>query len=209
LKSSKAKKTTRTAVKERILCEATKLFGERGFGGVALRDIAKACESPLSTLSSHYPRKRDLEEEVFQRAVEIVIKRDLTSKLCTGTPKQRFRRYLVNVVELFLSDLPEMKVMDREFQELDKRSTFELLARTSRDRVSVESQKFIADLAEGTKSDILESISAVQLMRMVFAGIYGMVKLRPVYHQVAPGKIASNEALTRDVVLMFERMLGI
>jgi AcrR family transcriptional regulator len=207
--TSKAKKTTRVAVKDKILCEATRLFGERGFGGVALRDIAKACDIPLSTLSSHFPRKRDLQEVVFQRAVEIVIKRDLTSRLATGTPKQRFRRYLVNVVELFLSDLPEMKVMDREFQELDKRSTFDLLARTSRDRVSMESQKFIAALVENTKSDILESIPAVQLMRMVFAGIYGMVKLRPVYHQFARGRISSNEALTHDIVLMFERMLGI
>ena len=207
--ASKAKKTTRVVVKERILCEATRLFGERGFGGVALRDIAKACDIPLSTLSSHFPRKHDLQEVVFKRAVEIIIKRDLTSRLATGSPKQRFRRYLVNVVELFLSDLPEMKVMDREFQELDKRSTFDLMARTSRDRMSMESQKFIADLAENTKSDILESISADQLMRMVFAGIYGMVKLRPVYHQVARGRVASNEALTRDIVLMFERMLGI
>jgi AcrR family transcriptional regulator len=206
---SKGKKTTRTVVKERILCEATRLFGERGFGGVALRDIAKACDIPLSTLSSHFPRKRDLQEVVFKRAVEIVIKRDLTSRLCTGSPKQRFRRYLVNVVELFLSNLPEMKVMDREFQELDKRSTFDLLTRTSRDRVSLESQNFIAALVENTKSDILESIPSVQLMRMVFAGIYGMVKLRPIYLQVAPGRIASNEALTRDIVLMFERMLGV
>jgi AcrR family transcriptional regulator len=207
--TSKTRNTTRVVVKDRILCQATRLFGERGFGGVALRDIAKACDIPLSTLSSHFPRKRDLEEMVFQRAVEIVIKRDLTSRLATGTPKQRFRRYLVNVVELFLSDLPEMKVMDREFQELDKPSTFDLLARTARDRVSMESQKFIAELAESTKSDILKSISAVHLTRMVFAAIYGIVKLRSVHHPVARGTAASNTALTRDIVLMFERMLGI
>jgi AcrR family transcriptional regulator len=207
--TSKTKKTTRVLVKERILCQATRLFGERGFGGVALRDIAKACDIPLSTLSSHFPRKRDLQERVFQRAVEIIIKRDLTSRLATGSPKQRFRRYLVNVVELFLSDLPEMKVMDREFQELDKPSTFDLLARTSRDRVSLESQKFIAELAESTRSDILKSISAIQLTRMVFAAIYGIVKLRSVHHPAARGAAASNAALTRDIVLMFERMLGI
>ena len=70
--TSKAKKTTRVAVKDRILCEATRLFGDRGFGGVALRDIAKACDIPLSTLSSHFPRKQDLQLVVFQRAVEIV-----------------------------------------------------------------------------------------------------------------------------------------
>src|SRR5580704_14680772 len=131
--SSKPKKTTRVAVKDKILCEATGLFGERGFGGVALRDIAKACDIPLSTLSSHFARKRSLQEAVFQRAVEIIVKRDLTSRLTIGSPKQRFRRYLANVVELFLSDIPEMKLLDREFQELDKPSTFDRLVRTSRE----------------------------------------------------------------------------
>jgi AcrR family transcriptional regulator len=69
--TSKAKET-RADVRERILCEATRLFGERGFGGVALRDIAKACDIPLSTLSSHFALKRSLQEVVFQRAVEII-----------------------------------------------------------------------------------------------------------------------------------------
>jgi len=202
-------KTTRVDVREKILCEATRLFGERGFGGVALRDIAKACDIPLSTLSSHFARKRDLQEVVFQRAVEIIIKRDLTSRLAIGTPKKRFRRYLTNVVELFLSDLPEMKVLDREFQELDKPSTFDLVVRTSRDRPSMDSLMFIAKLAEGTKSDILKSISAIQLTQMIFAAIYGIVKLKSVHRHVAGGKAVSNEVLTHDIVLMFERMLRI
>jgi AcrR family transcriptional regulator len=205
---SKTKKT-RIDVRERILCEATRLFGERGFGGVALRDIAKACDIPLSTLSSHFARKQSLQEVVFQRAVEIIIKRDLTSKLTRGSPKQRFRRYLVNVVEFFLSDLPEMKVLNREFQELDKASTFNRVVRTSRDRPAMDSLMFIADVAKNTKSDILKSISAVELTQMVFAAIYGIVKLRSVHRHVVGGMPVSNAALTRDIVLMFERMLRI
>jgi AcrR family transcriptional regulator len=200
---------TRVDVRERILCEATKLFGERGFGGVALRDIAKACDIPLSTLSSHFARKQSLQEAVFQRAVEIIVKRDLTSRLTIGNPKQRFRRYLVNVVELFLSGLPEMKVLDREFQELDKASTFDRVVRISRDRPSMDSLKFVAELAKDTKSDILNSIPAIELTQMVFAAIYGIVKLRSVHRHVAGGRPVSNAALTRDIVLMFERMLGI
>lgn len=202
-------KKTRVDVRERILCEATRLFGERGFGGVALRDIAKACEIPLSTLSSHFARKRSLQEVVFQRAVGIIVKRDLTSKLTIGTPKQRFRQYLANVVELFLSDLPEMKVLDKEFQELDKASTFDRLVRTSRERPSMDSLMFIAELARDTKSDILKSIPAIELVQMVFAAIYGIVKLRSLHRHVIGGKPAGRAALTRDITLMFERMLRI
>jgi AcrR family transcriptional regulator len=206
--TSKTKKT-RVDVRERILCVATRLFGERGFDGVALRDIAKACDIPLSTLSSHFARKQDLQEAVFQRAVEIIVKRDLTSGLATGNPKQRFRRYLINVVELFLSDLPEMKVLDREYQELDKPSTFNLIVRTSRDRPAMDSLMFIAELTKNTKSDILKSIPAIQLTQMMFAAIYGIVKLRSVNRHVVAGRPVSKAALTRDIVLMFERMLRI
>ena len=196
-------------ISERILCQATRLFGERGFGGVALRDIAKASNIPLSTLSYHFALKQDLQAAVSQRAVEIIIKRDLTSRLEIGTPKQRFRRYLVKLVELFLSDLPEMKVLHREFQELDKPSTFNIVVRTSRDKPAMESLMFIAQLATQTNSDILKSISAIRLTQMVFAAIYGIVTLRSVHCHVAGGRAVSKAALTRDIVLMFERMLRI
>lgn len=197
----------RDTVRERILCEATRLFGERGFGGVALRDIAKACDIPLSTLSSHFARKQDLQDVVFQRAVELIIKRDITSGLKTGSPKQRFRRYLVNVVDSFMSDLPEMRLLDREFQELDKPATFNRMVRTSQERPAMESSLFLAKLAKDTKSNILKSIPAVQLTQMVFAAIYGIVKLRSLQRHVIGGPPVSKAALKRDIVLMFEGML--
>ncbi len=174
-----------------------------------MRDIAKACDIPLSTLSSHFARKRNLQEVVFQRAVEIIVKRGLTSRLTIGDPKQRFRRYLANVVELFLSDLPEMKLLDKEFQELDQPSTFDRLVRTSREPTSMNSLTLVAELARDTKSDILRAIPAVELMQMVFAAIYGIVKLRSLHRHVIGARPVSNAALTRDITLMFERMLRI
>ncbi len=199
----------RTAVRERILCEATKLFGERGFGGVALRDIAKASKIPLSTLSSHFPRKQDLQAAAFERAIEVISRRILTTGLKIGTPRQRFRRYVITVVELFLSELPEVKVLDREFQELDKPATFERVVQTSRSRSSMESLMSMAELAKDTQSDLLTSISAIELTQMVFAAIYGIIKLRSLHHHILGGRRVSNAALTRHIVLMFERMLGI
>jgi len=199
----------RLDVREKILLEATRLFGDRGFGGVALRDIAAACEIPLSTLSSHFALKRDLQEVVFRRSVEIIIKRDLTSRLGTGTPKQRFRRYLENVVELALSDLPEMKLINREFQELDKPETFDIVVRAFGDRPAMDSLMFVADLAKETKSDILKSIPAVRFIQIVFASIYGIAKLGVVHRHVVGARAVSKAAITRDVILMFERMLRI
>jgi AcrR family transcriptional regulator len=206
--TSKAAKK-RIDARETILREATRLFGERGFGGVALRDIAKACNIQLSTLSSHFPRKLSLQEAVFQRAVQIIIKRSLPSGLGIGTPRKRFKRYLARAVELNLSDLPEMKVLDREFQELDKPSTFNIVVRTLSDPATMESLTFLANVARDTNSDILKSISAVRLTQMAFASIYGIVKLRSVHRHIVGANAVSGAAITRDITLMFERMLRI
>jgi AcrR family transcriptional regulator len=199
----------RIEVREAILREATRLFGERGFGGVALRDVAKACNIPLSTLSSHFALKLNLQEAVFQRAVEIIIKRSLPSRLGIGSPKLRFRRYLANVVELILSDLPEIKVLDREFQELDKPSNFNIVVRTFRDGPTMDSLMFLAQLATDTNSDILKSITPVRLIQMAFASIYGVVKMRSVHRHVVGARAVSKAAIIRDITLMFERMLRI
>jgi hypothetical protein len=102
-----------------------------------------------------------------------------------------------------------MKVLDREFQELDKPATFNRVVRTSRDRPSMDSLLFIADLAKDTKSDILESIPAIRLTQMVFAAIYGIVKLKSVHRYVHFERPVSDTTLTRNIVLMVERMLSI
>ena len=102
-----------------------------------------------------------------------------------------------------------MKVLDKEFQELDKPSTFDRLVRTSRERPSMDSLMFIAELARDTKSDILKSIPAIELVQMVFAAIYGIVKLRSLHRHVIGGRPVGKAALTRDITLMFERMLRI
>jgi AcrR family transcriptional regulator len=197
----------RPDVRDRILCEATKLFATRGFGGVALRDIAQACKIPLSTLSSHFAKKDRLQEAVFQRAVEIIIKRELASKLGVGTPEQRLRRYFTNIVELMLSDLPEMKVVEREFQELDKPDIFNIVVRTFGNQPVMDSLIFIADLAKKTDSRILKSLSPVRFVQMASACIYGIVKLRAVHRHVVGARAVSKAAIKRDVLLMFEHML--
>ena len=73
----------------------------------------------------------------------------------------------------------------------------------------MNSLMFLAELARETKSDILKSIPAIELMQMVFAAIYGVVKLRSLHHHIIGGRPVSNAVLTRDITLMFERMLRI
>jgi hypothetical protein len=133
----------------------------------------------------------------------------LPSRIGVGTPKKRFKRYLANAVELSLSDLPEMKVLNREFQELDKPSTFNIVVRTLEDPATMDSLTYLANVAQDTNSDILKSISAIRLVQIAFASIYGIVKLRSVHRHIVGARTVNKAAITRDITLMFERMLRI
>jgi hypothetical protein len=108
-----------------------------------------------------------------------------------------------------LSDLPEMKVLDRQLQDLDRPETLNAVVATFGNRPTMDSIDFIAGLASDTNSDILKVIPAIRLVQLVFAAIYGIVKLRPIHGQVVGAKAISNAVIKRDIVLMFERMLHI
>jgi hypothetical protein len=102
-----------------------------------------------------------------------------------------------------------MKVLNREFQELDKPSTFNIVVRTLEDQTTMDSLTYLANVAKETNSDILKSISAVRLIQIAFASIYGIVKLRSVHRHIVGARTVSKAAITRDITLMFERMLRI
>jgi AcrR family transcriptional regulator len=199
----------RPDVREKILWTATRLFGDRGFDAVTLRDIASACDIPLSTLSSHFALKQSLQNAVFLRAIEVTFEREVIPTLASGSPKQRLRKYVTSIVDLMLSDLPEMKVLDRQLQDLDRPETLNAVVATFGNRPTMDSIDFIAGLASDTNSDILKVIPAIRLVQLVFAAIYGIVKLRPIHGQVVGAKAISNAVIKRDIVLMFERMLHI
>lgn len=50
---------------ERILAEATRLFAERGYDGVGMRDIAEACDLSVASVHHHAGSKADLHAAVF------------------------------------------------------------------------------------------------------------------------------------------------
>ncbi len=59
--------------REAIVLAATKLFAQRGFGGVSLRDIARAADRPLGVVSYHFKSKDALWREVaagIHRSIE-------------------------------------------------------------------------------------------------------------------------------------------
>ncbi|MGO9804194.1 MAG: TetR family transcriptional regulator [Steroidobacteraceae bacterium] len=69
-------KVTRKAAglsgKERILDAAERLFAQRGFYGVSLRDITQAAGVDVALVSYHFGGKRELFTAVFERRAEVL-----------------------------------------------------------------------------------------------------------------------------------------
>ena len=58
--------------KERILDAAERLFAQRGFYGVSLRDITQAAGVDVALVSYHFGGKRELFAAVFERRAEVL-----------------------------------------------------------------------------------------------------------------------------------------
>jgi AcrR family transcriptional regulator len=65
----RVKKTAAPAARERLLLSAEKLFAERGYNGVSVRDIAAAAKVNIGTIPYYFGTKEKLLQEVFQRLV--------------------------------------------------------------------------------------------------------------------------------------------
>ncbi|HUI59181.1 MAG TPA: TetR family transcriptional regulator [Steroidobacteraceae bacterium] len=66
------KGTPQRPAKERILDAGERLFAERGYYGVSLRDITQSAGVDVALVSYHFGSKRDLFAAVFHRRAEIL-----------------------------------------------------------------------------------------------------------------------------------------
>lgn len=74
--------------KELIIQEALKLFSERGFAAVSMRDLAESVGISVSTIYHYYPSKQDLAQDMIARANELTAKaRDSFFRILSGTEK--------------------------------------------------------------------------------------------------------------------------
>lgn len=107
----------RGAVRDRILDEASHLFGDRGYGSTSIDAIAYRVGIRKSSLLYHFPSKANLREEVIRRL--IVRWKEVIPRLLTAgsSGEDRFAVTIGAVMEYFIADPMRARLCVREAME--------------------------------------------------------------------------------------------
>ena len=90
--------------KERLLDAAERLFAQRGYHGVSIRDITEAASADVALVNYHFGSKRALLTRVFERRAEI-LNRERIERLEAVRPGPDGRLDLEEVVNAFMEPL--------------------------------------------------------------------------------------------------------
>lgn len=84
------------ATRERLLAAATRLFAQHGFGGVSVRDIARAARANVAAVNYHFDGKLGLYRAVVHSAVQAMRAGDEEFLTATGdmSAEDQLRRYV-------------------------------------------------------------------------------------------------------------------
>jgi AcrR family transcriptional regulator len=86
--------TSDAATRERLLIAATRLFGDRGFASVTVRDLCREAGASVAAVNYHFGDKLGLYREVVERAVASVSP-DPTTAVPNGMdPGDRIRHFV-------------------------------------------------------------------------------------------------------------------
>lgn len=113
--------TRDTETRDRLLTAARRLFAERGFKKVTVRDICRAARANVAAVNYHFGDKLGLYREVMQAAIDAMrATGDAARQAGEGQPpEERLRRYLVVVVRRVLSPGSDTvhKLINREIND--------------------------------------------------------------------------------------------
>jgi len=85
------------ATRDRLLAEATRLFAQRGFHAVSVRDIARAARANVAAVNYHFDGKLGLYRAVVRAAVEAMRAGDdaFLTAARDASPEEQLRTYVM------------------------------------------------------------------------------------------------------------------
>ncbi len=129
-----------------ILETSAKLFGEKGYKGVSIRDIAQACGLTNAALYYHFKNKDDLYLAVLQDAHQRAVATLDEAARSGGSVRSRLKQLVDRYFEVMLA----------------QRQSFQMLWRDLKNVDDVRASKLYADMRAGFMRPIRETIEAAQ-----------------------------------------------
>ena len=97
---------------------AAQVFAEKGFDRASIRDVAKAAEMSLAGLYYYYRGKDEILYDIETVAFTTLLDQHAEALAGVQDPEEKLDRVIHAHVTFFAENLPEMKVMSRESDQL-------------------------------------------------------------------------------------------
>lgn len=195
------------AKRRNILTVAAKLFGERGFDAVSMREIAAPAKIHMATLYHYFPDKQSLYTAVVREAFETSAQLALSNLEGEGTPAERLRGWAVSTIGFLLEASPAARLIDRETL-LSRRDSHAVpqeamvMSRVARDEIT--------NLLIQIDPPIVRALPPSRVGEMLRSVIYGVINQRGVFQGIDPGRDDLNAAeIRRDVLIAIAYMLNL
>lgn len=114
------------STKEKILTESHKLFAEKGYNGVSVREIANQCGVNIAAINYHFKNKENLYVEVFKQSI-MDTQKDI-QRIYDELPQKKIEDFTVKVYQHFVANSEDLRMsfkmvlspvqFDRSFEDL-------------------------------------------------------------------------------------------
>ncbi|HEY4691409.1 MAG TPA: TetR/AcrR family transcriptional regulator [Anaerolineae bacterium] len=109
-----------TGGREAIVAAAARLFSQKGYKGVSIRDIAQACGMTNAALYYHFENKEDLYLAVLRRRHDQVVQSIAGALAPEGDWVTRFKRLVLHYAETMCGQRQSFQMLRRDLASLDK-----------------------------------------------------------------------------------------
>jgi AcrR family transcriptional regulator len=172
------------ATRDRLLTTAARLFAERGFKAVTVREICRAARANVAAVNYHFAGKSGLYREVLQAAIEVMrATSDQAREAGEGLPpEERLRRYIgvsLHAIATHRASSWISRLIHREIA--DPTPAFDaLVAHGMRPRVEALSS-IVAEILECTPDDarVPRCVASIQAQWLLYVPNPIAARLRP------------------------------
>jgi AcrR family transcriptional regulator len=141
-----------TAVPQRLLAEATRLFAERGYDRTSVQEIVEAAGVTKGALYHYFGSKDDLLHEIYGRVLRLQLERLEAIAVKDEKVSQRLLEAAADVVSTSIANLDDSKIFFRSMHQLSPEK--QKAVRAERRRYH---EKFRALVEEGQRDGVFRA----------------------------------------------------